>query len=171
MNPTVFFSSKRGHTRRCAQLVSAQFGPTRFFPIGDVSQAQLLKAYFPICGTPTYGMGESEFRWISFLRTLPSDAVPNRKCAVFGLGDAKKHAATFAGGILQLTSELERIGFDVIGAWAASDYLTSTSPALCKTGVFPGLVLDEVNQKELTIDRIQRWTQQLKQEFGEFESK
>lgn len=161
MQASVFFSSKRSNTRRCAEMIASNLGQVDVFDIRQCNAEYLLSAEFPICGTPTYGMGEVEYSWITFLAKLPAGSVQDRYCGVFALGDQKKHALTFAGGLKGLTKELERVGFTPIGKCSIKDYLLGDSPALNEDGFFPGLVLDEINEASKSSKRIKQWLNQL----------
>ena len=67
---------------------------------------------------------------------------------------------------LRLRKELRAAGAEPIGRWPAAGYDFQHSPALGSDGHFPGLVLDEVNQRKLTEARIKQWLEKLWTDAG-----
>jgi flavodoxin I len=64
-----------------------------------------------------------------------------------------------------LEEKISQLGGTTVGYWPTDGYEFEESKAL-RDGKFVGLALDEDNQSELTEERIQAWTSQLKTAFG-----
>lgn len=164
--PAIFYSSRRGHTRQCAVRIAQAFGSSNPITLVDqMTPEDLIRCPFPICGTPTFGMGDLDFRWELLLKQIPDRAVDGKPCAVFTLGDQIKHTATFVGAMKHLYHHLLRIGFVPLGGTPFEGFTAPASPALLPDGGLPGLALDEMNQPEKTSGRIEAWVQALKQEL------
>ena len=50
-----------------------------------------------IFGTPTYGMGDLDYRWAKFLQKTASKLSRGRLFGLFALDDHEFHGGTFAG--------------------------------------------------------------------------
>ena len=57
-------------------------------------------------------------------------------------------------------------GGKIIGKWPTDGYEHTSSKAEKESGVFLGLAIDEDNQYELTEERINKWSVQIKKEFN-----
>lgn len=91
--------------------------------------------------TPTYGKGDAHSTWIergpALLRYLPK----GQPVALLGLGDARGHPKTFAGGIGALKRLIVPRIPRLIGAVPSSGYAFEHSSAV-EDGHFPGLVIE-----------------------------
>ena len=58
-------------------------------------------------------------------------------------------------------------GGRVIGNWTTDNYSFAESKALINKDYFYGLPLDQDNEDELTLGRIEKWVEQLKNEIAE----
>ena len=84
-----------------------------------------------------------------------------KKVAYFGSGDQSSSADTFVDGIGLLNDEIEKTGATVVGHTSTDGYDFNESKALVESQ-FLGLAIDEVNQSDLTDERIEAWTTELK---------
>ncbi|NMG60515.1 flavodoxin FldA, partial [Geitlerinema sp. P-1104] len=60
---------------------------------------------------------------------------------------------------------ISQLGGATVGYWPTDGYEFEESKAV-RDGKFVGLALDEDNQSEMTEERVQAWTSQLKSAFG-----
>jgi len=88
-----------------------------------------------------------------------------KKVAYFGAGDQVGYADNFQDAMGILEAKISQLGGKTVGQWPTTGYDFNESKAL-RNGQFVGLALDEDNQPELTAERIQKWTSQLKSAFG-----
>jgi flavodoxin I len=88
-----------------------------------------------------------------------------KKVAYFGPGDQLGYEDNFVDAIGILESKISALGGVTVGYWSIDGYDFQQSTAV-KNGKFVGLPLDELNQPDLTLERIKTWVTQLKQEFG-----
>ena len=87
----------------------------------------------------------------------------NKKVAVFGLGDQSSYSSNFADATGELYDVFTGLGCNMIDAsWSLDGYEHDASKSI-RNDKFCGLVLDMINQEDLTDERIQLWVKQLKQ--------
>lgn len=123
-----------------------------------------------IVGTPTWNTGADEQRsgtgWDEIYYTkLPTmkNILNNKKVAVFGLGDQSSYSSNFADATGELYDVFTGLGCNMIDAsWNLNGYEHDASKSI-RNNKFCGLILDMINQEDLTDERIQLWVQQLKQ--------
>ena len=88
-----------------------------------------------------------------------------RQAALFGTGDQLTYGDTFQDAIGILADKLEERGAILRGAWPVEGYEHTASLAQ-RGDRFVGLALDLDNQADLHEARIERWVDQLVDEFG-----
>jgi flavodoxin I len=147
----------------------------------DSLDAGLLKDTFSehealIVGTPTWNTNADTFRSGTGWDDLCYDKLPElksmlagKKVAVFGLGDQISYGENYADAAGELYSVFQDLGCNMVSCAHTSqkgyDHKTSKS-ILPDTDKFCGLLLDQINQDDLTDDRIANWITQLK--LGDF---
>lgn len=158
----LLYSSLAGKTERVAKAIAQQLtlDPTRVLHLRDATPAQLTEAPSWIICVPTYGMGDLDHHTRRFFSRCTAESFSNTCVWPIVLGDQRYHGKTFAGALAKIVAAITQHGGQVKGMWPNTDYSFEASPSLSADNNFPGLVLDEVNQPELTAARITRWLQQ-----------
>ena len=122
-----------------------------------------------ICGTPTWNTGAETERsgtgWDDlYYDKLPQlkDVLEKKKCAVFGLGDQVSYAENYADAAGELFDVFTDLGCNMVPFAATSQdgYEHEDSKSI-RGDKFCGLLLDQINQEDLTDDRISIWVAQL----------
>lgn len=124
-----------------------------------------------IVGTPTWNTNADTFRSGTGWDDLYYDKLPDltsilegKRVAVFGLGDQISYGENYADATGELYSVFESLGCNMVPYAHTSqegyDHITSKS-ILPGTDLFCGLLLDQINQDELTDDRIVNWIEKL----------
>ena len=113
-------------------------------------------------GTSTWGFGDLQDDWQTALDGLADLDLNGKKVAYFGTGDQETFPDTFIDGIGIIHEEIEKTGATVIGYTSTDGYSFSGSRALVDDSQFLGLAIDEVNQSDLTDERVEAWTTELK---------
>lgn len=83
--------------------------------------------------------------------------------ALVGLGDQDIYGDTFCGGLSYIYKKVSKQG-KVIGQTSTDGYTFDDSEAVVD-GKFVGLIIDEVNQEDMTEQRIKAWVEMLKASF------
>jgi flavodoxin I len=124
-----------------------------------------------IVGTPTWNTNADTFRSGTGWDDLYYDKLPElkailtgKKVAVFGLGDQVSYGENYADAAGELYSVFRGLGCNMVSCAHTTqegyDHKTSKS-ILSGTDKFCGLLLDQINQDDLTDDRIAKWIAQL----------
>jgi flavodoxin long chain len=123
-----------------------------------------------IIGTPTWNTGADTQRsgtgWdeLYYSDKLPASLLRNKKVAVFGLGDQISYGENYADATGELYDVFAALGCDMVHyAHVIPDdsYEHSASKSI-RDDKFCGLLLDEINQEDLTDGRIAKWVEQLR---------
>jgi flavodoxin I len=122
-----------------------------------------------ICGAPTWNTGaETELSgtgWDDlFYDKLPKlkDVLAKKKCAVFGLGDQVSYADYYGDAAGEMFDVFTDLGCDMVQYAATSqDGYEHEASRSIRGDKFCGLLLDQINQDDLTDERISKWVAHL----------
>lgn len=156
----IFYGSTTGVCEDVANKIAEQLGDADVYNIAG-NEDKLGDYDVLILGTSTWGFGELQDDWQPVLDTLSSLDLNGKKVAYFGSGDQSSFADTFVDGIAILNDEIEKTGATVVGQTSTDGYDFNESRAVVDSQ-FLGLAIDEVNQSDLTDERIEAWTTELK---------
>lgn len=169
----IFFGTSTGSTEEAADLISAEFGDLASAPI-EIDEAQgSVAARFAefdslVVGTPTWNTGADEERsgtgWDEiYYSEMQELSIAGKKVAVFGLGDQISYSENYADATGELHDVFEGLGCKMIGYTSQEGYEHDASKAI-RGDAFCGLLLDAVNEEEMTEDRVKGWVAQLLEE-------
>ncbi len=164
----LFYGTQTGNTQTAAETIQQALGGDSVVTLHDIADAETddFAAYdYIIVGCPTWNIGELQSDWEGFYDELDEVDFSGKKVAYFGAGDQIGYADNFQDAMGILEEKISELGGTTVGYWPTDGYEFDDSKAV-RNGKFVGLALDEDNQSELTDERIQSWTNQLKQEFG-----
>jgi len=109
-----------------------------------------------VLATPTYGKGDWHHAWEARGAEMLSGLPVGSRVALLGLGDARCHGATFAGGIGQLATLARTCGATVVGTVPVTGYAYQASPAV-EAGHFPGLVIEYRRHRHAAVAKAREW--------------
>ncbi|USR93012.1 flavodoxin FldA [Phormidium yuhuli AB48] len=164
----LFFGTQTGNTEAAAEMIQSALGGDSVVTLHDVAEADLdeLGGYdCLIIGCPTWNIGELQSDWEGLYDELDALDFSGKKVAYFGVGDQIGYAENFQDAMGMLEEKISQLGGMTVGHWSTDGYEFEESKAL-RDGKFVGLALDDDNQSEMTEERIQAWTSQLKSAFG-----
>jgi flavodoxin I len=121
-----------------------------------------------LIGSSTWGQGDPQRDWVDPLYEMENDApdFSGKKVAFFGAGDQKTHGEHFVSALGKMEEIFNKCGAETgFGHWPTDGYEYEFSLAL-RDGNFCGLPIDDVNQQELTHERLTAWAEQLKGELA-----
>lgn len=121
-----------------------------------------------LIGSSTWGQGDPQRDWVDPLYELDNEEpdLSGKKVAFFGAGDQDTHGEHFVSALKKMKDIFTRLGADTqYGSWSTQGYSFSFSLAE-EDGKFCGLAIDDVNQAELTPQRIISWAEQVKEEMA-----
>lgn len=169
----IFFGTSTGNTERVADLICNEFGSDAEGPFDiDSVQGSVTKKFSEydalIVGTPTWNTGADTERsgtgWDEiYYGEMKGLNISGKKVAVFGLGDQISYSENYADASGELHDVFEKLGCKMIGYTSQEGYEHESSKAI-RGDKFCGLLCDEINQDDLTIERVHNWVAQLKAE-------
>ena len=173
----IFYGTCTGSTSEAADLIHQAFGsgvadePIDVDSLTDEALAASLKEHDAlIVGAPTWNTGaESECSgtgWDKFYYSkLPAmkSEMSGKKVAVFGLGDQSSYSEYFCDAAGEIWDVFRGLDCKMLGAWSQEGYEHEDSKSI-RGDKFCGLLLDAVNQEDMTEERVQKWVAQLKDE-------
>ena len=159
----IFYGSDSSNTQGICQKVAKELGgDAQLFDIAKASKEEYMGFSNLILATPTYGLGDLQDDWDSFLETLSEEDFAGKVVAFIGVGDQDTYSDTFCNGVSYLYHKAAKA--KRIGQTANEGYYFDSTEALVD-GKLVGLLLDEDNQSELSDERIAKWVAQIKGEF------
>lgn len=154
-------------------MIAAEFGDDAEGPFEiDELQGSVAKKFGEfdalIVGTPTWNTGADTERsgtgWDEIYYGEMQDLqMEGKKVAVFGLGDQISYGENYADASGELHDVFENLGCKLMGYTSQDGYEHEDSKAI-RGDKFCGLLCDEVNQDDLSEERVQNWVAQLKAE-------
>lgn len=161
----IFYGSSTGQTEMVAEKLQSLLGETQadIFNVDSATKKDLENYPYLILGTPTWGVGEMQDDWEDFSEVLDKANLKGKKIALFGLGDQDTYPDSFADGVGVLYEKLKDKA-TIVGNWPKAGYVFHESEAF-RNNAFVGLILDQENQADKTIERLTKWVEILKKEF------
>ena len=127
---------------------SLQFNSIQFNRV--TSSDPNIHIFFVVAGADTERSGTG---WDELYYDSMSDLdLSGKKVAVFGLGDSVSYAENYSDAAGELHDVFEKLGCQMYGYVSQEGYLHEDSKAI-RGDKFCGLLLDMVNQEELTTER------------------
>ncbi len=155
MSIAVVYGSTTGSTAEAAEKIAQKLSAD-CFNVTDVSSSQLSGYSSLVLGSSTWGMGDLQDDWESFLPQLEGMNLNGKKVAVFGCGDHIGFGDTFAMALVKLRDAAANSGATIVGSGPIEGY-DGVSSDVVEGGNFVGLALDAQNQPELLDARIDAW--------------
>ncbi|ROQ20339.1 MULTISPECIES: flavodoxin [Marinimicrobium] len=165
----LFFGSDEGNTERVAYLIQQCLGEdvVAVHDIADVTQLDLADYNQMILGIPTWDFGQIQSDWEEFWDDVAEVDFSGKTIALFGLGDQFGYGDYFLDAMGMLHDVVVAGGATIVGHWPTEGYDYEASKAeIPGEGLFVGLALDEDQQEELTLSRLNLWCEQIHQAFG-----
>ncbi|MFO8000058.1 MAG: flavodoxin [Marinilabilia sp.] len=162
----IVYGSSVGNTRFVAEKIHARFPEADLIPAETADLKALGEYDVLIMGTSTWGVGQLQDDFETFVENFVTLDLSGKTIALFGLGDQQTYPDTFCNGMGKLYEALEDQKPNFIGQWPDDDYDYSQSIAV-KDGMFVGLALDEDNEPDLTDSRIEAWSEVVKKAIDE----
>jgi flavodoxin I len=169
----LFYGSTDGHTAAVAHQLKARLDAfalssgapaVELFDVADFYLEEMLEFDCLVLGVPTWNQGQLQRDWEAVMDEFEGLDLHGKRAAVFGLGDQRSYADTFADALFFVADNLRARGAVLVGTWPVNGYTFRSSWAV-EDNRFLGLVLDDDNQPDLTTPRLEAWAQQVWQEF------
>ncbi|WP_299584434.1 flavodoxin [uncultured Microbulbifer sp.] len=165
----LFYGSDEGNTESVALRIRTRLGEDRvdLFDVADVTQLEIANYQNLIFGIPTWDFGQIQSDWEEFWEDVREIDFSGKTVALFGLGDQFGYGDYFLDAMGMLHDVIVEQGATIVGLWSTEGYEFEASKAeIAGEGKFMGLAIDEDQQEELTAERLNRWCQQIAEEFA-----
>lgn len=168
----LFFGPEKGSVHRVSEKVAVAIGKEKveLVSVNSASADDLEKYDKIIFGISTVGKEtwDSEYSntdWSKFFPEVGKIDYSGKVVAIFGLGDHITYPEHFVNAMGVLAKELKKQNVKIVGDVDPQGYEFDDSEALVG-GKFVGLPIDEDFEPELTDERISRWLESIKSDFG-----
>lgn len=159
----LFYGSDTGTTEDIVERIKNTFSKEiEVHNIANSSKEDLEKYEKLILASPTWGSGDLQADWEDFENNLSKIDFSNKTIALVGLGDQESYSDTFCNSLSHLYEYVKK--GNVVGKTSAEGYYFEDSDSVID-GEFVGLAIDDVNQDELTDERIEAWVKQIEGSF------
>ncbi|MGD1864890.1 MAG: flavodoxin FldA [Phormidesmis sp.] len=161
----LFYGSTTGKTADAAEQIQAALGGESVVDLHDIADAEassLAEYDYLIVASPTWNIGDLQDDWQAVFDDLDEVDFSGKTVAYFGTGDQIGYADNFMDAMGQLEEKIAGLGGQTVGYWPADGYDHTESLAL-REGKFCGLALDDDNEEEKSEERIQQWSELVKQ--------
>lgn len=170
-NPKIglFYGSDTGYTEEVAKQILKLVGDSNIevHNINRAKPADFEQYQQIIIGLSTWHDGQLQSDWDTFYKDFQTIDFRGKTVAFFGLGDQIGYADYFIDGVGILADVVYEHGGQIVGVWPTEGYDFESSKAEFQEGWFLGLALDEDNQPEMTVPRVEAWIQQVLEEFAQ----
>ncbi|MDP0531082.1 flavodoxin [Porphyromonas gingivalis] len=154
----IFYGSSTGTTSDLAQKIASALGvdSANVMDVANADAAAAAKYDVLLLGSSTWGLGDLQDDWESFLPKLKGENLSGKKVGLFGCGDASSYSDTFCAALGTIKAELANTGCTFIGAYPAEGYNYDETIAE-ENGQLIGLCVDDANESDQTEARMERW--------------
>ncbi len=168
----LFFGPEKGSVHRVADKIGNAIGKDKveMVSVNDANADDLDNYEKIIFGISTVGKEtwDSEYSntdWSKFLPEISKIDFSGKTIAIFGLGDHVTYPDHFVNAMGVLAKEILKDNANIVGKVDPSEYEFDDSEAIID-GQFIGLPIDEDFEPELTDDRIAKWLESIRADFG-----
>ncbi len=165
----IFVGSSGGTTQAAAEKLEELFEGSELINMeedyDDLDQFDEFDVL--LIGSSTWGQGDPQRDWVDPLYEMDNDEpdLSGKKVAFFGAGDQDTHGEFFVSALGKMEAIFHKCGAKTgFGHWATDGYNYKFSDAE-KAGKFCGLPIDEINQADLTQERLIKWSEKVKAEM------
>lgn len=154
----IFFGSSSGTCEDIAGRIAAKLNVAAedVHNVADANAASLEQYEVLLLGGSTWGMGDLQDDWESFLPKAAQCNLNGKKVGLFGCGDSQSYSDTFCDSLATIKEQMAGTSCTFVGEVTPKDY--SYDETRCEqNGKLIGLLVDEVNESDMTDERIEEW--------------
>ncbi len=162
MATAIFFASSTGNSEEIANKISAELNNIEIFDLAGTKIEKINEFDKLILGGSTWGDGELNDDWEDVWSDFCKLDLSNKTVALFGLGDQESYSDEFCSAMGIIYEQIAKSGAKIIGFTSTDGYYHDSSKAQIDDK-FVGLAIDEDNQSDLTDERINKWTNEIRE--------
>lgn len=154
----VVYGSSTGTCQDLAERIAKKAGVAadNVIDVAKLTKEQVAEAEVLLLGSSTWGDGELQDDWYDGIKTLKSAGLQGKTVAIFGCGDSASYPDTFCDAMSEIYKEIADSGCTIVGATSTDGYTFDSSNSVVD-GKFVGLALDEMNESDMSDERIDAW--------------
>ncbi|OVZ87299.1 flavodoxin FldB [Yersinia frederiksenii] len=160
----LFYGSSTCYTEMVAEKIRDILGEdlVDLHNVKDASPHLMEEYSILILGIPTWDFGELQEDWEAIWPQLTQLNLKGKIVAMYGMGDQFGYSEWFLDALGMLHDHIAPLEVKFIGFWPIDGFeFTSPKPLSADGKHFVGLALDEVNQYDLSEERIEQWCEQI----------
>lgn len=164
LNIAIIYGSTTRYTEMVAAKIQEQagFADADLLDIEDIKPEAIVDYDFILFGIPTWDYGEIQTSWQNVWENLDALDMTDKIVAFFGSGDQLGYSEWFVDAMGLLHDKIVARGAIAIGEWPVSGYEFNSEKSLTADKKhFVGLPIDDVNQPDLTDERVKKWCEYL----------
>lgn len=168
----LLYWGKGGNVERTSEKVYGMFNPDTIdifdvvsFDVNNLKNYDLMILGHSTIGAEDWQDAKADNEWNAFFRRIEAIEDKNIIAASFGLGDQVLYPDHFVDSLGIYKDEMDNMNITMIGQWPSEGYKFTDSDGE-KEGMFFGLALDVDNEPELSLERIKKWTNGIKNKLG-----
>jgi len=165
----IFVGSSGGVTLSAAEALAELFDDAELINMEeDYDDLEQFDAFdVLLIGSSTWGQGDVQRDWVDPLYEMQNEEpdYSGKKVAFFGAGDQKSHPEEFVTALGKMKEIFSKLGADTEFGYTSTEGYSYKYSAAEKDGKFCGLAIDDINQEDLSDERIQAWASQIKKEM------
>ena len=162
MTTAIFFASSTGNSEEIANKISVALNDIEVFVLAGTKIEKINEYDKLILGSSTWGDGELNDDWEDIWGDFCKLDLSNKTIALFGLGDQESYSDEFCSAMGIIYEQIAKSGAKIIGFTSTDGYYHDSSKAQIDDK-FVGLAIDEDNQSDLTDERINKWTNEIRE--------
>ena len=164
----LFYGTQTGTTDYIAEKIQAAISDLidESKCIMSVKPDEFTEPEFLVLGGSTWGDGELTDDWADFFPQLDNIDFTGKVVALFALGDQVGYGYNFVSSMKTLYDKVKERGAKVIADKISLDHFEYDHSEAVVDDHLIGLAVDEVNQPELTDDRIEQWVSIVRSELA-----
>jgi len=154
----IIFGSSTDNTKTIAESIAQKLSEEDvvLLDVANLKSGDLDNYPNLILGTSTWGLGDLQDDWDTYLSNLKNSDLNDKTVAFFGLGDSSSYSDTFVDGMGILYEAIKDKSCKLIGNFPVDGYDFDDSKAVVD-GLFVGVALDEDNESDKTDKRLNAW--------------
>ncbi len=164
MKTAIIYGSTMGNTKSVAEKIAGKIPGATLIDVSNLNISDLEQYTNLILGTSTWGLGDLQDDWDSFLPQLKKADLTGKTIALFGVGDSSSYPDTFVDGMGIIYDSIKDKGYKIMGSVSTEGYSFDESRAV-ENNQFVGLALDEDNESNETDSRINNWVDAIINDF------
>jgi len=166
----IFVGSSGGITQAAAEKIEELFESAELINMeedyDDLDQFDEFDVL--LIGSSTWGQGDPQRDWVDPLYEMENEEpdFSGKKVAFFGAGDQESHPEEFVTALGKMKDIFTKLGADTEYGYTSTEGYSYKHSYSEKDGKFCGLAIDDINQEDLSEQRITSWAEQVKSEMG-----